>query len=207
MTDLFAGHRPLIAILRGINPGEAGAVLDGLIGAGIGVIEVPLNSPDPLTTIRAMAGKAADRALVGAGTVLTVADVEAVKAAGGGLIVSPNRDDGVIRATRTAGLFSLPGVFTATEAFGAIAAGANALKFFPAELIGPAGIKAMAAVLPKRIPLLPVGGVAAGNIRDYLNAGAAGFGVGSSLYEPGMSADAITERARALVAAHDAAVA
>jgi len=205
MTSLFAGHRPLIAILRGIRPDEARSVLDALISAGIGVIEVPLNSPDPVTTIRSMASQAGDRALIGAGTVLTVAEVEEIRAAGARLIVSPNRDDAVIRATMSAGLLSIPGVFTATEAFGAIAAGADALKVFPAEIAGPIGIKALAAVLPRRIPLLAVGGVTTGNIADYLGAGAIGFGIGSSLYKPGMAAGEVATQARAIVTAYDAA--
>ncbi len=206
MSDLFAGRRPLIAILRGIAPGDAGPVLDALIDAGIAIIEVPLNSPDPLVSIRTMAAAAGERALVGAGTVLTVAEVEAVKAAGGQLIVSPNCDGAVIRATKAAGLVSCPGVFTATEAFNAIAAGADALKFFPSELIGPVGIKAMTAVLPKHIPLLAVGGVGADNIEDYLAHGVTGFGIGSSLYKPGMDVVEIADRARTIVAAYDAAI-
>ena len=206
MTNLFAGHRPLIAILRGIDPVDAKPALEALIGAGIGLIEVPLNSPDPLTSIRAMASEARGRALIGAGTVLTVAEVAAVKSVGGEIIVSPNRDDAVIGATKKAALISCPGVFTATEALGAIAAGADALKFFPAELIGPAGIKAMAAILPKDVPVLAVGGVGAGNIAEYLAAGATGFGIGSSLYKPGMAVDEIAARATAIVAAYDRAV-
>ena len=133
---IFAGHRPLIAILRGITPAEADAVLEALIAAGIGLIEVPLNSPNPLASIRAMAEKAAGRARIGAGTVLAADDVRRVADAGGRLIVSPNRDDSVIRATKEAGLDSYPGVFTATEALGALAAGADALKFFPADVLG-----------------------------------------------------------------------
>ncbi len=206
MAGLFGAERPLIAIVRGIEPGEAKAVLEALIGAGIGLIEVPLNSPDPIRSVRTMVADAGSRAIVGAGTVLTIAEVEAVKAAGGALIVSPNCDGAVIRATKAAGLFSCPGVFTATEAFDAIASGADALKFFPADLIGPAGIKAMSVVLPKRIPLLAVGGVTDGNISDYVEAGAVGFGLGSSLYKPGMSAQEVAARAAAIVAAYDAAV-
>lgn len=207
MTSLFAGRRPLIAILRGIEPGDAKPMLEALIGAGIGIVEVPLNSPDPLASIRTMAAEAGERAMVGAGTVLTEAEVGEVKAAGGALIISPNCDEAVIRATKTADLISCPGVFTATEAFNAIAAGADALKFFPGELIGPVGIKAMTAVLPQRIPLLAVGGVGADNIKDYLAHGTTGFGIGSSLYKPGMDAAEVAARARALVAAYDAAVA
>ena len=203
---VFAGHRPLVAILRGLDPADAKPMLEALIAAGIGLIEVPLNSPDPLTSIRAMAADARGRARVGAGTVLTVAEVEAVKHNGGQMIVSPNRDDAVIKAAKAAGLDSYPGVFTATEALGAIAAGADALKLFPADILGPKGIKALAAVLPKVIPLLAVGGVDAGNMGDYLKAGATGFGLGTSLFTPGMSADEVGARARAMVAAYDGAV-
>ena len=203
--DIFAGHRPLVAILRGIRPEEAEAAFETLTAAGIGLIEVPLNSPEPLATIAALAKRAGGRAIVGAGTVLTVDEVNAVASAGGRMIVSPNRDDAVIRATKAAGLDSYPGVFTATEALGAIAAGADALKFFPADLLGTNGIKALTAVLPKEIPLLAVGGVDAANIAAFLKAGVTGFGIGSSLYKPGMSAGEIGERARAMVEAYDRA--
>ncbi len=202
---VFAGHRPLIAILRGLDPGDAKPILSALVAAGIGLIEVPLNSPDPLTSIRAMVAEARGRARVGAGTVLTTEDVQAVKNAGGQIIVSPNRNDGVIRATKAAGLDSYPGVFTATEALGAIAAGADALKFFPAELIGPKGIKAMTAILPRDVPLLAVGGVGANNMADYLKAGVTGFGLGTSLFTPGLSAEEVGARAREIVAAYDQA--
>ncbi|MCB1486971.1 MAG: 2-dehydro-3-deoxy-6-phosphogalactonate aldolase [Bauldia sp.] len=205
--DVFTGHLPLVAILRGIRPEEAEAMLEALIAAGIGVMEVPLNSPDPLDSIAIMARRAGDRAVVGAGTVLFVDQVDAVAAAGGRIIVSPNRDDAVIRATRSAGLTSFPGVFTATEALGAIAAGADALKFFPGDVLGPSGIKAIRAVLPPDMPLLAVGGVDAANMGDYLKAGVAGFGIGSSLYKPGMSAAEVGARAKEMVAAYQACVA
>jgi 2-dehydro-3-deoxyphosphogalactonate aldolase len=198
---VFHGHPPLIAILRGIRPDEAEAVLEALIAAGIGLIEVPLNSPQPLQSIAIMAERAGGRARIGAGTVLTVEEVKAVAEAGGTMIVSPNRDDDVIRATKAAGLDSFPGVFTATEALGAIRAGADALKFFPADILGPSGIKAIATVLPRDTPLLAVGGVDAGNIADYIKAGVAGFGIGSSLYKPGLSPEEVGERAKAMVAA------
>jgi 2-dehydro-3-deoxyphosphogalactonate aldolase len=205
MTDIFRGHRPLVAILRGIRPDEAEAALDALIGAGIGIIEVPLNSPDPYDSIARMARRAGDRAIIGAGTVLTPDEVTAVKDAGGRIVVSPNYDDAVIRATKAARLDSYPGVFTATEALGALAAGADALKFFPADVLGPKGIKAIAAVLPKGVPLLAVGGVDAGTIADYVKAGVTGFGIGSSLYKPGMVAEDIGRRAAAMVTAYEAA--
>jgi 2-dehydro-3-deoxyphosphogalactonate aldolase len=153
-----------------------------------------------------MAAEARGRARIGAGTVLTVAEVQAVRNAGGQMIVSPNRDDAVIKAAMAAGLDSYPGVFTATEALGAIAAGADALKLFPADILGPKGIKALGAILPKQIPLLAVGGVDAGNMGDYLKAGATGFGLGTSLFTPGLSADEVGKRAEAMVAAYDGAV-
>jgi 2-dehydro-3-deoxyphosphogalactonate aldolase len=206
-ADIFGGHRPLIAILRGITPAESLTVLEGLIAAGIRIIEVPLNSPEPLKSIKAMAAAARGRAIVGAGTVLTVAEVAAVKDAGGQIIVSPNRDDAVIAATKAAGLTSYPGVFTATEALGAIAAGADALKFFPADLLGAGGIKALAAVLPKGLPLLAVGGVGPENMAAYLKAGVVGFGIGTSLYVPGRHPEEVTARARQTVAAYDAVAA
>ncbi len=205
MNGVFRGYRPLIAILRGIEPKDAAAVVEALIAAGIGLIEVPLNSPEPLVSIRIMAAAAKGRARIGAGTVLTAAEVEAVEAAGGELIVSPNVDPAVIRKTRAARLDSFPGVFTATEALAAVAAGADGLKFFPADLLGPAGIKAIGVVLPKSVPLIAVGGVDPSNMADYLKAGIAGFGIGSSLYKPGMAADEIGQRARAMVAAYDGA--
>lgn len=200
---VFAGHRPLVAILRGLDPADAKPMLEALIEAGIGLIEVPLNSPDPLTSVRAMAAEARGRARIGAGTVLTVAEVHAVKAAGGQMIVAPNRDDAVISATKSAGLDSYPGVFTATEALGAIAAGADALKLFPADILGPKGIKALSAILPKEIPLLAVGGVDTANMVAYLKAGVTGFGLGTSLFTPGMSAEEVGARAKAMVAAYD----
>jgi 2-dehydro-3-deoxyphosphogalactonate aldolase len=204
-ASVFGGHRPLIAILRGITPAEASAIMDALIAAGIRLIEVPLNSPDPIESIKIMAKAAGGRARIGAGTVLSAADVTNVKLAGGQIIVSPNSDAAVIRATKSAGLDSYPGVFTATEALAAIAAGADALKFFPADLLGPKGIKAIGTILPKDVPLLAVGGVDAGNIADYLKAGVAGFGIGTSIYKPGISAEEAGKRAREMVAVYDVA--
>jgi 2-dehydro-3-deoxyphosphogalactonate aldolase len=204
-ASVFGGHRPLIAILRGITPAEASAIMDALIAAGIRLIEVPLNSPDPIESIKIMVNAAGGRARIGAGTVLSAADVTNVKLAGGQIIVSPNSDAAVIRATKSAGLDSYPGVFTATEALAAIAAGADALKFFPADLLGPKGIKAIGTILPKDVPLLAVGGVDAGNIADYLKAGVAGFGIGTSIYKPGISAEEAGKRAREMVAVYDVA--
>lgn len=204
MTD-DARPRPLIAILRGITPADAPAVARALIGAGITLIEVPLNSPDALTSIAAVQQGLGDQAVFGAGTVLTTDDVARVADTGAGMIVSPNCDPAVIRATRAAGLASYPGIMTPTEAFAAITAGATALKLFPGELIGPKGLRAMRAVLPPDMPLYAVGGVSADNMRDWLDAGAAGFGIGSSLYRPGDDAATVGARAAAIAAAWDAA--
>ena len=198
--------RNIVAILRGITPPEAVSVAAALIDGGVTTIEVPLNSPDPLDSIRAMQDRFGDQAKIGAGTVLTVQQVRDVAATGAGLIVSPNCDPAVIAATKQAGLDSFPGVMTPTEAFAALAAGADALKLFPGELVGPVGLKAMGAVIPKTVPLYAVGGVSAQNMGEWLAAGATGFGIGSSIYKPGDSAETVAEKARALVAAWDAAI-
>ena len=195
--------RQIIAILRGVTPAEANAVCEVLLAAGIGIIEIPLNSPDPLVSIANAARSFAGRAEIGAGTVLTVEDAEAVKAAGGQLIVSPDTNEAVIQRTRALGMKSYPGVFTPTDAFRAIRAGAPGLKFFPAEVLGTRGIKAMRAVLPKDMPLYAVGGANPDNFREYFEAGCAGFGLGSYIFKPGMSLDEIGKRARAAVAAYD----
>jgi 2-dehydro-3-deoxyphosphogalactonate aldolase len=185
---------PLIAILRGLKPSEADAIGDVLVEAGFRLIEVPLNSPQPFDSI-ALLRKRLPQAVVGAGTVLTAADVRAVAAAGGELVVAPNFDRDVVVETVELGMASLPGIMTPTEAFAALAAGAHGLKLFPAELASPAVVKAMLAVLPKGTPLIPVGGIAADNLAGWHAIGAAGFGLGSSLYKPGD--DARTVRAKA----------
>lgn len=192
---------PLVAILRGIAPAEAESVGDALVDAGFRLIEVPLNSPDPLDSIGRLARHIGDKALVGAGTVLDPADVDRIAEVGGRLIVSPNTDTGVIAATVGAGLISAPGYFTPSEAFAAIRAGAHAIKLFPAEAASPALVKAQRAVLPRHVPLIVVGGITPEAMRPYLAAGADGFGLGGALYRPGMSADEVGARARAFVAA------
>lgn len=191
----------LIAILRGIAPPEAVAVAGVLHDAGIRVVEVPLNSPDPLASIRLIAAHFAGRMVVGAGTVLDPAEVEPVKTAGGDIIVSPDCNPAVIARALALGLIPFPGVFTPTEAFAAIRAGARHLKLFPAEAAGPATVKAWKAVLPRHAGLYAVGGVTAANMADWLAAGCSGFGIGSSLYKPGMSPQAAAAAAQSLVAA------
>ncbi|MFC7498529.1 2-dehydro-3-deoxy-6-phosphogalactonate aldolase [Enterovirga sp. GCM10030262] len=190
----------LVAIVRGIRPEEAGDIGEALIAAGIRIIEVPLNSPEPFKSIRRLAMAVGDRALIGAGTVLDPIDVARVAEAGGRLIVSPNTDVAVIEATVSAGLASSPGYFTPSEAFTAIKAGADALKLFPAEGASPALVKAQRAVLPKDVPLLVVGGVTPASMGPWLDAGADGFGLGSGIYKPGQSAEQVGEQARPYVA-------
>jgi len=197
-------HRHLIAILRGITPPETVDVCKALIAAGITMIEVPLNSPDALTSIALASNTLGDEAAIGAGTVLTKKHVWAVSDAGGTFIVSPDTNKQVIEETVRLQLLSYPGVFTPTDAFRAIKAGATGLKFFPAEVLGPKGIKAMKAVLPPEIPLYAVGGANPDNFGEYFAAGCSGFGLGTYIYKPGMDAAEVAERAAAAVAAYDA---
>ena len=200
-------HRKIVAILRGIQPHEAVSVGQALVDAGIGIIEVPLNSPAPYDSIALLASAFGDAALVGAGTVLTSDEVERVSAAGGKLVVSPNCDPDVIRASVEQSMVSMPGVFTATECFSAIKAGANGLKLFPADLAGTAGLKALKAVLPPEAQTFAVGGVGPDDFLVWKNAGITGFGMGASLYHPGITADQMAVHAAATVAAYDKAFA
>ena len=193
---------PLIAILRGIQPREVPAAADVLTSAGFRIIEIPLNSPEPLESLRHLAGRTG--LVAGAGTVLSAAEVEAVAAAGGRLMVAPNTDREVIAAAKRLGMVALPGVATPTEAFTALAAGADGLKMFPAEILPPKAVKAWRAVLPASIALLPVGGITPESMADYLAAGADGFGLGSALYKPGMSAAELGQRANAFAEAYRA---
>lgn len=199
-------HRHIIAILRGITPPQTPGVCEALIEAGITMIEVPLNSPEALKSIAEAARQFSGRADIGAGTVLTTEDADAVADAGGVFVVSPDTNAEVIARTVARGLRSYPGVFSPTDAFAAIRAGATGLKFFPAEVLGPKGIKAMKAVLPPRLPLYAVGGANPDNFAEFFAAGCAGFGLGTYIYKPGMHLPEIAERARTAVAAYDRGV-
>jgi len=190
---------PLIAILRGVRPDEVVGIAEDLIAAGIAIIEVPLNSPEPIESIRRLAAACGARALVGAGTVMRGDEVDAIEAAGGRLIVTPHANAPVVKRAKELGLLAIPGSFTPTEAFAMIEAGADGLKLFPAEAASPKVLAAMRAVLPRTMPVLPVGGIDAAAIPAWLKAGANGFGIGSAIYKPGLDRAAVAEKARVLV--------
>ena len=197
-------RRNLVAILRGIRPAETGAIVETLARAGFEAMEIPLNSPDPFQSIGIAARAVGNACLVGAGTVLSVEDVDRVHAAGGRLFVSPNVDPTVIAHAGSLGMVTMPGVFTPTEALAAVAAGASGLKFFPASVLGPAGIAAIRAVLPSGTPIAAV--VGEGDFAAYAAQGITAFGLGSSIFRPGMAAGEVAERARRTVEAYDAAI-
>ena len=198
--------RNLVAILRGVKPEEVEEIGAALIEAGITLIEVPLNSPEPFDSISRLVRRFGDDALIGAGTVLTPADVDRILDVGGKLVVSPNCDPAVISRTIEKGMVSMPGVFTPTECFQAIAAGARTLKLFPGSMAGPEGLKAIKAVMPSDVELYAVGGAAPDDLTDWVAAGAAGFGIGSYLFKPGMTAPDVASRAAKMVAAYDGAM-
>ncbi|WFU09649.1 2-dehydro-3-deoxy-6-phosphogalactonate aldolase [Rhizobium sp. CB3090] len=201
-----AMKRPLIAILRGIKPEETADIVGALIDAGLTAIEIPLNSPEPFRSIEIAAKMAPADCLIGAGTVLTVDDVDRLDAAGGKLLVTPNVEPAVISRARDKGMVTMPGVFTATEALSAARAGATGLKFFPAGVLGASGITAIRAVLPPELVIAAVGGVSDKNFADYTKAGILAFGLGTSLYKPGMTVAEVAERAKVTILAYDAAV-
>lgn len=198
--SMLETRRPLVAILRGIVPSDAEYVADALVQAGIEIIEVTLNSPEPLASIEAIAKRTEGAALVGAGTVLLPEQVQEVRNAGGQLIISPNYNPEVVAETVSAGLVSLPGVFSPSEMFSALAAGATGLKVFPAEACPPSAVKAARVVLPEHTTLFVVGGIDGESMHSYLHAGATGFGVGGSLYQAGKSASDVERDAKAIVA-------
>jgi 2-dehydro-3-deoxyphosphogalactonate aldolase len=204
LTAAFDTHFkrcPLIAILRGLTPADAEAIGAALIEEGFTLIEVPLNSPDPLASIEKLAARFSQQAIIGAGTVLSTADVRAVYASGGQLIVSPNTNLDVITASKALGLLSAPGVFTASEAFAALHAGADVLKLFPGELMTPLAVKALSAVLPQTARMVLVGGVSTDTPAHYAKSPLAGLGIGSSLYKPGDQASDVRQKAKAFVRA------
>jgi len=200
LLQRYLDQCPLVAIIRGVPPADAEAIGQAIYDAGIRIIEVPLNSPNPIDSIHRIATRFGDAALVGGGTVLEPAQVGAVQAAGGRLIVSPNTNVGVIAVTALAEMVSMPGYFTPSEAFSAISAGATALKLFPAEAASPAVLKAQRAVIPDNIPILAVGGIKPDNMKPWLDAGADGFGLGGGLYQAGQSVGETAEKANAYVA-------
>jgi 2-dehydro-3-deoxyphosphogalactonate aldolase len=191
---------PLVAILRGVQPDEVAAIGDALAAAGIAIVEVPLNSPQPLDSIARLVRRFGSRLLIGAGTVMTPAQVRAIAAAGGRLIVTPHADARVTHAAKQHGLLAVPGFFTPAEAFAMLEAGADGLKLFPAEAASPAVLRALRAVLPAGTAVLPVGGIDAGNMAAWRAAGAAGFGIGSAIYQPGDSPATVAQKAKALLA-------
>lgn len=195
----YLNECPLIAIIRGVRPDEAEAIGEAILSAGIRIVEVPLNSPDPLASIGRLANRFGGEALIGAGTVLDPEDVKRVAEVGGRIIVSPSTDAGVISRAAKQGLVSAPGFFTPSEAFSALHAGAHALKLFPAEAASPAVVKAIKAVLPPETPLIVVGGVKPDTMQAWLDAGARGFGLGSGLYRPGQAAAEVAANARRYV--------
>lgn len=194
-------HCPLVAILRGVRPDEIVAIADALVDEGFAMIEVPLNSPDPLVSIAAIAGRYGAPVQIGAGTVLSVAEVGQVRRAGGRLIVSPNTDPAVIAASVADGMISLPGYCTPSEALAALAAGAHGLKLFPSEALAPAVLHAHRAVLPRTTQVLVVGGIRPETMAPWRAAGAQGFGLGSALYGPGLTAADVRQRAREFITA------
>ena len=202
VLDRYIKDLPLIAILRGITPGEVISVAEVLVDAGIVMIEVPLNSPDACTSIQVLAKRYQKKALIGAGTVLSVDEVIAVRKAGAGLVVSPNMNAAVIAETKRRNMVSVPGSFTPTEILAALASGADAVKLFPAEMIPPATVKAIRAVLPPRFPMIAVGGIHTENMKDYMQHGIDGFGIGSALYKPGKSLSEIRRDANSLISAY-----
>lgn len=197
---MWLGRSPLIAILRGVKPSEAEAICIALEESGIAIVEIPLNSPEPLKSIEALARSFGDRMLIGAGTLTSVSEVTSVASAGGRLIVTPHADVSIVRAAKAADLIAVPGFFNPTEAFALLHAGADGIKLFPAEVLGPNMLNAMRAVLPSDAIVIPVGGVGVTQIPAWLHAGAQGFGLGSSLYKPGDSPAAVKTRAQALIA-------
>jgi len=197
MIRAWLDSLPLVAILRGLRPDEALDIGRALVAESFTVIEVPMNSPEPLESIRLLSAELGQRCLIGAGTVLQPEQVSQVAAAGGRLIVMPHADTRVIAAAKREGMYCVPGVATPTEAFAAIQAGADAIKLFPAEMLTPTVLKAWRAVLPRDLAMLPVGGITPETMAPYIAAGASGFGLGSALYAPGRSADDVGRRARA----------
>lgn len=195
--------REIIAILRGVKPDEVVGICETIMEAGIDRIEVPLNSPQPFDSIGAIARAFGQQALIGAGTVLTPADVQRVKDVGGALVVSPDTNPDVIKKTKDLGMQSFPGVMTPTDCFTALRCGADGLKFFPGNLVGPAGLKAMSAVLPPDVPTYAVGGAGPENFAEWAAAGATGFGIGSAIYQAGLNANDVRARADAIVTAYD----